>query len=60
MYIVKLCLSLNKEQRLRRMFGNRVLRRIFGHKREEVRKWHEVGEDCTMRSFITHTFHEIL
>jgi hypothetical protein len=33
------------EHRLR-VFGNRVLRRIFGPKRE-------AGEDCTMRSFIT-------
>jgi len=30
---------------------NRVLRRIPGPQR----KWQEVGEDCTMRSFITST-----
>jgi hypothetical protein len=28
------------------VFENRVLRRIFGHKREEV------GENCRMRNFI--------
>jgi hypothetical protein len=31
-----------------RVFGNRVLRRIFGPKRKEV-----AGEDCIMKSFIT-------
>jgi hypothetical protein len=32
------------------VFENRVLRRIFGSKREEVV---EAGEDCIMWSFIT-------
>jgi hypothetical protein len=36
------------------VFENRVLRRIFGPKREEVG---ETGEDCIMRSFITCTVH---
>jgi hypothetical protein len=31
------------------VFGNRVLRRIFGHKRM---KWGEAGENGTVRSFI--------
>jgi hypothetical protein len=34
-----------------RVFQNRVLRRIFGPKRE---KGQEAGEDCIMRSFITY------
>jgi hypothetical protein len=34
---------------------NRVVRRIFGPKRDEV-----AGEDCTMRSFVTCTLHQIL
>jgi hypothetical protein len=37
------------------VFENRVLRRIFGPKREAV-----TGEDCIMRSFITCTLHQIL
>jgi hypothetical protein len=41
---IKLGLILRKEHRLR-VFENRVLRRIFGHKREEV-----AGEDCIMGS----------
>jgi hypothetical protein len=36
-----------------RMFGNIVLMRIFGTKRED-------GEDYIMRSFINCTFHQIL
>jgi len=46
----------NKEYRLR-VFENRVLRRIFGHKKEEV--W-EPEEDCIMRSFNSCTPHQIL
>jgi hypothetical protein len=39
------------------VFENRVLRRIFGPKREEVAgSW----EDCTVRSFITCTIHQVL
>jgi hypothetical protein len=38
------------------VFENRVMR-IFGCKREEVA---EDAEDCTMRSFITFTLHQIL
>jgi hypothetical protein len=39
-----------------RVFENRVLRRIFGPKRDEVRK---VGENCIMRSFITCTLLQV-
>jgi hypothetical protein len=39
------------------VFGNRVLRRKFGPKREEVG---ETGEDYIMRSFVTCTLHQIL
>jgi hypothetical protein len=37
------------------VFENRVLRRIFEPKREEVSGG---GEDCIMRSFITCTLHQ--
>jgi hypothetical protein len=48
--------TLREEHRLK-VFENRVLRRIFGPKREEVR---ENGEDCTMGSFIICSHHQIL
>jgi hypothetical protein len=35
------------------VFEKRVLRRIFGPKRDEVRQ--NVGENCLMRIFITHS-----
>jgi ABC-type uncharacterized transport system substrate-binding protein len=41
-------MCLRKEHRLR-VFENRVLRRIFRTKRDEVQ---ENGGSCTMRSFI--------
>jgi hypothetical protein len=41
---------------MQRVHENRVLRRIF----ESKRKWQAAGEDCTMRSFITCTLHQIL
>jgi hypothetical protein len=44
-------MTLREEHRMR-VFENRVLRRIFGPKRDEGR---EVGENCIMRSFITCT-----
>jgi hypothetical protein len=44
-----------EEQRLR-VFENRVLRRIFGGKRDEVL---EVRENCIMRSFITCTLLQV-
>jgi hypothetical protein len=47
-------LSLREEHRLR-VFEDRMLRRIFGPKREE-----EDGEDCIMRNFITFILHQIL
>jgi hypothetical protein len=43
-----LSLTLREEHRLR-VFENRVLRRIFGLKRDEV-----IGENCIRRSFITY------
>jgi hypothetical protein len=46
---------LREEHRLR-VFENRVLRRIFGPTRNEVR---EVGENCIMRSFITCTLRQV-
>jgi hypothetical protein len=39
------------------MFENRVLRVIFGLKREQVGK---AGEDCIMWSFITCVLHQML
>jgi hypothetical protein len=41
-------LTLREEHRLR-VFENRVLRRIFGPKRDEVTG---NGENCIMRSFV--------
>jgi hypothetical protein len=49
-------LSLKEERRLR-VFENRVLRRIFGHKRGEVT---EHGEKYIIRSLIICTPHAIL
>jgi hypothetical protein len=43
-----------KEQHRSRVFENRVLMRIFGHKWDEV-----TGESCTMVSFITCTHPQI-
>jgi hypothetical protein len=37
------------------VFENRVLRRIFGPKREKM-----AGGHCIMRSFITYMLHQIL
>jgi hypothetical protein len=48
-------LRLREEHRLR-VFEIRVLRRIFGPKRDEVR---EVGENCIMRSIITCTLRQV-
>jgi hypothetical protein len=50
---VKLGLRLRKEHRLR-VFENRVLRRIFGPKREAVPRGY------TVWSFINFTLHKIL
>jgi hypothetical protein len=46
-------LTLRKEHRLR-VYANRMLRRIFGRKREEDR-----GENCIMMNFITCILHRI-
>jgi hypothetical protein len=51
---VKLGLLHQRKNRLRE-FENRVLRRMFGPKREEV-----AGEECIMRSFVMSTLHHIL
>jgi hypothetical protein len=45
-----------EEQRLR-VYENRVLRRIFRPKREEVA---ECWRNCIVRSFITSALHKIL
>jgi hypothetical protein len=49
-------LTLREEHRLR-VFENRVLRRIFGPKRDDVTG---EGENCTEGSFIICTYHQIL
>jgi hypothetical protein len=46
---VKLGLSQQRKKRLK-SFENRILRRIFGPKRED-------GEHCIVRSFLTYTLH---
>jgi hypothetical protein len=46
-----------REEHWLRVFENRVLKRILGHKREEEA---EAGEDCIMRSLITCMLHQIL
>jgi hypothetical protein len=49
-------LTLREERRLR-VSKNRVVRRIFGPKRVEVR---ETGNNCITSSFIAHKLHGIL
>jgi hypothetical protein len=51
--------TVREENRLR-LFENRVLRRIFGPKREEVVGGWRRLEDYIIRSFITCTLHHIL
>jgi hypothetical protein len=53
---VKQSLTLREEHRLR-VLENRVLRRIFGSKRDEVTG---KGRSCTMRSFIFCTHPQML
>jgi hypothetical protein len=48
-------LTLREEHRLR-VFENRVLRRIFGPKRERER---ENGENCITRSFVICTLRQV-
>jgi hypothetical protein len=43
-----------REEHTMRVFENRVLRRIFGPKRDEV-----TGENCIMRNFITCTLLQV-
>jgi hypothetical protein len=50
LYIIK------REEHKLRVFENRVLRKIFGPKRDEVT---EVGENCIMWSFRICTFREV-
>jgi hypothetical protein len=52
-----LSLTLREEHRLR-VSENRVLGRIFGPKRDEVRQ--EVGENCIMRSCMVCTLRLVL
>jgi hypothetical protein len=47
-------LTLQEEYGIR-MSENRMLKKIFGLKREEM-----AGEDCIMKSFITCTLHQVL
>ena len=47
-------ITLREERRLR-IFENRILRRIFGPKRDENGEWSRVGS--TMRNFIVCTVH---
>jgi hypothetical protein len=49
------CPTLREEHRLR-VFENRVLRRIFGPKRDEVT---ENIENCIMRSFVICTLRQV-
>jgi hypothetical protein len=46
-------LTLREEHRLR-VFENRVLRRVFGPKRDEV-----TGENCIMRSIVICTLRQV-
>jgi hypothetical protein len=46
--VMKLCAT--------RLFKNRILKEMFGYKREVVQ---EAGENCIMRSFIIYTLHQI-
>jgi hypothetical protein len=45
-----------REEHKLRIFENRVLRRIFGPKRDRMR---ESGETCITRSFIIRTLHQV-
>jgi hypothetical protein len=53
---VKLGLLTLREEHRPRVFENRVLRRIFGPKRDEER---ENGENCIMRSFVICTLRQV-
>jgi hypothetical protein len=47
-----------REEHILRVFENRVLRRIFGPKRDELMgEWRKLN--CTMRSFVICTLHQI-
>jgi hypothetical protein len=49
-------LTLKKAHKLK-VFGKRVLSRIFGSK---MKKWQEAGKDSIMRSLVVCTIHHIL
>jgi hypothetical protein len=53
---VKLDLLTLREEHGLRVFENRVLRRIFGLKRDEVMR--EIGENCIMKSFVICTLRQ--
>jgi len=48
-----------REDHSLRVFENRVLRRIFGSKREDA-AGAEASEDCISRSFLACTLHHML
>ena len=54
---VKLGRSISREERRLRVYENRVLRRIFGPKRDEVTGR---GESYIIRSLMVRTHHQIL
>jgi hypothetical protein len=54
-YLIRLTMTLREEHRLR-VFENRVLRRIFGLKRDEVTGG---GENCITRSFVIYTLRRV-
>jgi hypothetical protein len=56
MYGRETCSLILREEHRLRVFENRVLRRVFGPKSNEVR---EIGENCILSSFITCTFRQV-
>jgi hypothetical protein len=57
LYRCETCSLTLKDINRLRMLENRILRIILGLIQ---RKWREAGEDCTIGSFITYTFHQTL
>jgi hypothetical protein len=53
---IRQCICALREEHRLRVFENRMLRRIFGPKRDEVTG---EGENCIMRSFVICTLHEV-
>ena len=52
--------SILRDERRLRVFESRVLRRVFGPKRDEVTGGEKSGESCIVRSFMICTPHIIL